>query len=293
MDSDIPSAFANRPAGDKAWLVFHYIPNQPLSIVSLVVYIIFMLYFAYRVYKTKSRRFLYILAFTAFMEVVGYLIRAMCYSFTSIARFAVMNLFLLLAPNALALVNYKTLGEMIRLSRVQEKRFYLRPKFVTWFFFASDILSFLMQGSGGGLQATGNADTGKAIVLVGLFIQLFFLACFFFITIYVSRNDNYTFYVAGVDNPKRKLAICLFSTLVLIYIRSIYRVIEYATGYDGPVARTEWAFYVFDTLAIAICFVLYGVYYIGNYIPKRDAQEDVTATSSIDLNTVRMLKNPV
>ena len=42
-----------------------------------------------------------------------------------------MELFLLLAPNALALANYKSTGEAIRLSGVKPKHFFLRPKFFT------------------------------------------------------------------------------------------------------------------------------------------------------------------
>jgi hypothetical protein len=62
-----------------------------------------------------------------------------------------MELFLLLAPNALALANYKSTGEAIRLSGVKPKHFFLRPKFFTCFFFSSDIFAFFLQGSGGRL----------------------------------------------------------------------------------------------------------------------------------------------
>ncbi|EIE75382.1 hypothetical protein G6F47_001049 [Rhizopus delemar] len=291
MDS---SDTSGRPEGDRTLQIFGYIPNLPLCIVSLVVYLLFMLYLTYRIFKSKSRRFLYILPFTALMEVIGYILRALCHNFTSVGRYAIMQLLLLLAPNALALVNYKTVGEMIRLSNVDEKRFFLKYKFVTWFFFASDIFSFLMQGSGGGLQASGgesNANTGKAVTLVGLFIQLVFLACFAVITVYVHRNPRYVFHVEGVQNPKTKLVLCMYTTLVLLYIRSIYRVVEYADGYAGPVAKAEWAFYIFDTLAIAICFIFYILLFIGDYIPKRGAELIPTSSPTISMNRIQNKEN--
>ncbi|KAI9252124.1 RTA-like protein [Sporodiniella umbellata] len=224
------------------------------------------------------------------MELVGYLIRILCVEYTTIARYATMQLFILLAPNALALVNYKTIGEVIRLSEVKGSPFFLRSKFVTWFFFASDVFSFLLQGSGSGLQATGgkSADTGKSIILAGLFIQLIFLACFGAIVIYISRNDNYVFYVEGQTAHKKHLIACMSVTFIFIYIRSIYRVIEFSTGYDGPVAKAEWAFYVFDTLAIAICFIVYAVYFIGNYLPKcKDSEQASTRSISIDFTEAK------
>jgi hypothetical protein len=55
----------------------------------------------------------------------------------------------------------------------------------------------------------------------------------------------------------------------LLYIRSIYRIAEYATGFGGVIARTEWAFYVSDGLATALSIVTYGTLFIGNYLPKR------------------------
>lgn len=177
---------------------------------------------------------------------------------------------LFLPPNTLALVNYKAVGEIIRLSNIQTKQpFYLRPKFVTWFFFASDVLSLFCQGAGGGLQATGTTpDAGKAITLVGLSAQLVFFTCFVYITIHVHRHPEYTYCVEGQKDLKKHLILCLDITLVLLYIRSIYRAAEYSTGYGGPIARLEWAFYVFDTFVIVVVswhtrFTLLVIIYLG------------------------------
>jgi hypothetical protein len=262
----------------QAMILFHYIPNLGAAIAGLAVYAIFALYLTIRIYISKSPKFLYILAFTALMEVIGFAVRILCHFFTDLGRYIGMTLFLLLAPNALALVNYKAVGEIIRLSNVETNRFYLKPKFVTWFFFSSDIFSFVLQGAGGGLQSTGPKlnSIGVAITLVGLALQLFFFACFAVITVYIHRNPAYQYRVEGEPNAKKKLIICLYITITLLYIRSIYRVAEYATGYGGPIARLEWAFYVFDTIVIAISFVVYCVFFIGNYLPKHNSI-DITA----------------
>lgn len=267
---------------------YHYYPNKPLCIASLVVYAVFCVFLTFRVWQTKSAKFLYILAFTALMEVIGYAVRLLCISFTDMGRYIGTTLFLLLAPNALALVNYKAVGEIIRLSNVETDRFFLKAKFVTWFFFGSDIFSFVLQGAGGGLQTIQKyMNTGRAITLVGLTLQLLFFASFAGITVYVHRNPKYNYYVEGQPNAKRNLIRVLYITIVLLYIRSIYRVAEYASGYDGPIAILEWAFYVFDTLVIAISFVFYCVFFIGCYLPKHTAGDDKTqvptSSSSISI----------
>jgi hypothetical protein len=271
---------------------FHYIPSLPLAVVGIVVFALFTVYLAFRVYKSNSSRFLYILAFTALAECIGYILRLLCVNSTTLMKYAIMSLFLLLPPNALALVNYKAVGEIIRLSDIKADKFYLRPKFVTWFFFGSDIFAFLMQGSGGGLQAGGNIDMsniGKTITLIGLAVQLFFFAFFAYVTFYVHHNAKYQYHVEGQINPKNKLIKCLYVTIALIYIRSIYRIAEYATGYDGVIASTEWAFYVFDSLVIALSFLVYSIFFIGNYLPKRignDATRIPTVSSSVELSQV-------
>lgn len=52
---------------------FHYIPNFSLPIVSMIVYGVFTIYFAIQTHRSKSRRFVYILAFTRLMEVIGFI----------------------------------------------------------------------------------------------------------------------------------------------------------------------------------------------------------------------------
>ena len=280
---------------DSTLRFFHYYPNKPLAIVGLVVFALFVVYLPIRIYKSRSRVFLYILPITALMECIGYLMRYLCADGTTLGKYIIMTLFLLLPPNALALVNYKAAGEMVRLSNVTANtKFFLRPKFVTWFFFWSDVAAFWLQGGGGGLQAGSSvqmANIGRYITLVGLAVQLVFLASFGLIVIHVGRNPAYQYHVEGQVDPKKKMVRCLLVTLVLLYVRSIYRFAEYAAGYDGPIATSEWAFYVFDGLAIAIMFVLYSFWFIGDYLPNRVARkrelvlEKITsANSSEELN---------
>lgn len=258
---------------------FFYNPSLPLAIIGLIVFALFSVFLFIRIYRSNSRKFLYILPITALMEAIGYLIRALCSTGgTTLGKYVGMTFFLLLPPNALALVNYKCLGEVVRLSNVQNRFFFLRPKFITWFFFSSDVFAFMLQGSGGGLQVTDNADIGKTIALIGLVVQLGFFGSFAIITVYVHRSPKYSYTVDGQTDAKKRMVRSLYITLFFLYIRSIYRVAEYAGGREGPVATSEWAFYVFDGLAIALSFVGYCVYFMGNYLPKRGEENTMIST---------------
>ncbi|SAM09820.1 hypothetical protein [Absidia glauca] len=277
--SDSNSSMAN------AMRFFHYMPINIAPQVFVAVFALVTALFVYRIIRSPGNKWLYILPGTALAEALGYGFRTACVYDSTLGNYVAMTLFLLVSPNALALVNYKTLGNVIAAkpstppSGMTEQKpdpFWLRPKFVTWFFFSSDIFAFLLQGGGGGLQASlSTRDIGSTITLVGLSIQLFFFASFTGIAIYVHRSPRFDYQLLSSSSstttgstPKRKVMTCLFSTIVLLYIRSIYRVAEYAMGYDGPIATAEWAFYVFDSAIILACFIIYYLWFVGDYLPN-------------------------
>jgi hypothetical protein len=262
----------------KALIYFHYIPSLPLAIVGAALFALVGIILSGISFRANAPKYLYILPITALCELAGYICRITCHYDTTLTKYIVQQMFLLLSPNALALVNYKTCGEIIRLSNVKPRYFFLKQKFVTWFFFASDIFAFCMQGCGGGLQVgQSTKDVGNVIILIGLYVQLFFFASFGCITIYIHRNPEYTYQVEGKVNPKNSLIRTLYVTISLLLVRSVYRVVEYQYGYDGPVASAEWAFYVFDSLVIFLAFIFYGMPFIGNYLPKRQVDENFSS----------------
>lgn len=288
----------------KAFQYFHYEPINGAPEAFLSVFAVITALFIHRIIKSRSGKWLYVLPGTALAEMIGYGFRTACVYETTLGKYIGMNFLLLVAPNALALVNYKTLGNIIAAktptfartladtegqSRAIKDPFWLRPKFVTWFFFWSDIFAFFMQGSGGGLQATASSQKiGQAITLIGLCVQLFFFAAFTAIAIYVYKSRHYDYQLLAPNthhDPKRRVMTCLFVTIALLYVRSIYRVAEYATGYDGPIATAEWAFYVFDSAIIVACFLVYYIWFVGDHLPepssasaRESSQSDVHLT---------------
>ncbi|KAI8086796.1 RTA1 like protein-domain-containing protein [Halteromyces radiatus] len=271
---------------NQALLYFHYQPVNIAPQVFIALFCFIALAFIYRIHHNKSGKWLYIIPGTALAEAIGYGFRTACMYDTTLLKYVMMNLFLLLPPNALALINYKALGKVIEIQMEQKTKassnigltdnnnntsepFWLRPKIVTWFFFSSDVFSFLVQGNGGGLLAIdGMQNIGMIIALFGLAIQLVFFGCFTMIAIYVHRQPRFDYQLVNKNHAKKKVMLCLFITIALLYIRSIYRVAEFAMGYDGPIATAEWAFYTFDTTVITMCFITYFILFIGDYFPN-------------------------
>lgn len=53
----------------------------------------------------------------------------------------------------------------------------------------------------------------------------------------------------------------LYSTSVLIIVRSVFRVAEFAMGNNGYLLSNEWPLYVFDTIPMLVVCLLFFVWY--------------------------------
>lgn len=250
--------------------MFHYDPSKALASLGIVVFGLFTIYFAIRLHKSKGSMFLYILPAVTSMECIGFAYRLACINSPTIAKYINMIFFTLLPARILSLVNYMAIGKVIRLSKIPtEQRFYFRPNFVTWFFFAGDIILFWVQRA-----CDTDTDTASiAIILVALSVQSMLYACFLLITVYVHQNPIFSYQVEGQPSAKGKLVTCVYVTFALLYVRSMYRVAEYVNGFGGAIASLEWAFYFFDGLALVLCFLTYSVLYIGDYLPNNSTME--------------------
>ncbi|KAJ2445877.1 hypothetical protein GGF42_005849 [Coemansia sp. RSA 2424] len=258
---------------DKQFMYFTYYPKDVYPDVAMALYFVATIVLIVQIVRQKAQFWLFILPGTALAEALGYLFRELCVRETTFTLYVLMTLFLLLPPNAMALANYKTVGKIIGQSSAQPRWFFLKPRFVNWFYFSSDVLSIALQGAGGGMMTTyQHRETGKKIVLVGLILQLFFFTCFLATTFYVWTRSAYTVAMSSRDSSsiaaKRKVLFTVVATTVLLYLRSIYRIVEFADGYGGPIYSAEWAFYVFDTLLIFIAFIVYIVVPLGPHFVR-------------------------
>ncbi|KAJ2778898.1 hypothetical protein H4R18_004326 [Coemansia javaensis] len=256
---------------------FSYTPVNVAPEVAAAAFLGAAVVLAMQTFTSRGPRWLLVLPVTAFCEAVGYAFRTVCIYWTTLGTFTAMTLFLLLPPNALALTNYKTLGDVVRDSTARlpsgqaPRTFLLRPRFITWFFFASDVLSFLLQGAGVGISTQeGRRELAKQTVLAGLYVQLVFFAVFLGIAAYAFFDRRFVVRRGPRDatarQAKRRLFRVICLTTALLYVRSVYRVAEFVDGYGGRIYGTEYLFYVFDTLLVAASLAVYMQSFIGHHL---------------------------
>lgn len=98
----------------------------------------------------------------------------------ALGPYIMQSLLLLVAPALFAASIYIILGRIILLVD-GEKYSLIRQRWLTKAFVTGDLISFLVQIGGGGIQAAGTLEllhTGEKIIIVGLFLQLAFFGFF-------------------------------------------------------------------------------------------------------------------
>jgi hypothetical protein len=241
--------------------------------------------------KYPKAKYMFILPFSAAIECVGYGTRLKSIWSPTLAPFIVSTLFILLAPIILALVNYITVGKLIEPSG--KSIACIRPRIISYVFFASDFAGLIIQGIGGSVLASAktqaNFDLGSNIILAGLAFQVAFFTIFTYMMLVAAFGKEFRLY----ERSDLKVTFnVLISTTILIYIRNIFRFVEYAVPHSSYVPTHEWCFFVFESVPILCVCWAYCFYHFGNIMPDDILDQDHSATnpSSMDKRGVIPVK---
>lgn len=206
------------------------------------------------------------------------------YDTTAIGGFVIQAILILVAPALYAASIYMILARLIRAIDAQGLSL-VPPNWLTRIFVTGDVVSFLMQSGGGGIQAAGTIDLyniGEKLIIVGLFVQIAFFGFFVVTTITLHHRVASTPTPAASAQlvPWNRHIYVLYTTSSLILIRSIFRVIEYLQGNGGYLISHEVFLYVFDALLMIAVMVIFAVWYIGDLEEDRSKVREVLTPSS-------------
>jgi hypothetical protein len=186
----------------------------------------------------------------------------------AIGGFVMQAILILIAPALYAASIYMILGRLIRALHAEPASI-IPVKWMTKIFVIGDVLSFLMQAGGGGIQSAGTLelyDIGEKIIIVGLFIQIFMFG-FFVVTTVVFHSRFRRSSSSARQQPlvrwKRHLTV-LYVSSAIILVRSIFRVVEYLQGNGGYLISHEIFLYVFDAILMAAVMAIFCVFYVDD-----------------------------
>ncbi|KAI9280695.1 RTA1 like protein-domain-containing protein, partial [Sporodiniella umbellata] len=256
---------------DVLYYVFHYHPSRSLAYVGVAVFAVLAVVLMQSIRKTKAPKSMMNTPVLAIMECVGFGLRvkAIDGDFGSVA--VAMNVLLLIAPSLLSLANFSCMIHILKLSNLQNERFYYQPSIASKMLTACTITTSVLQGAGSGMIS--NSDTknaGYAILIVGLVLQLLTYLAYIFILNYIHKNPKFDYHIQNCYNPKQRLVYLLYITTSAFIVRSVYRIIQYILVISGHPISLEWTFYIFDALMVAACLAVFII--IPCFLPRKDSQ---------------------
>ncbi|KAI1397195.1 RTA1-domain-containing protein [Hypoxylon fuscum] len=279
---------------------YNYDPSQAVAAVCAALFGIGLIWSV--IMTARTRAWVWTVQLLAIiMEVLGYAVRIV-----SVANPKDLNLYavqfcvIILAPVLMAGAIYVVFGRIVFHVVPAEERttrlLWIPPRFVTPIFVTFDVVALLVQLIGAVMvsstqatdaNAASKLKNGKNIALTGLALQIIAFGLFSivaarfhfssqrFIAGLQSRlekaDGGRAVFVQGTSrkiNPNwRRLLYAVNVSCVLILIRSVFRVVEFAEGPTGTVMKQEWFMYVFDTLPIFLLVCCFCFFFPGSYLP--------------------------
>ncbi|OHF01553.1 RTA1 protein [Colletotrichum orchidophilum] len=251
-------------AAQNSFKLYHYDPTIVGAVIFILLFLGSSLFHFWQLVRARCW-FLLPLAIGGIMQVTGYAARAKSGNESpdyTLGPYIMQAILLLVAPALYAATIYMELGRIITVID-GEGHALIRKEWMTKIFVTGDVLSFILQGGGGGYQASGTLDalnSGAKIIIVGLFVQLI---CFgFFVVIAVAFHYSINSAPTGRSNssiPWRKHMMALYLGSFLVMVRSIFRAAEYLQGFDGYLLSHEAYLYIFDALLMFLVMVLFNI----------------------------------
>ena len=165
---------------------------------------------------------------------------------------------LLVAPAVLAASIYMELGRIVLMLHADSKLF-IRRTWLTKIFVAGDVFSFFLQACGAGLQASGKTstiNTGKDVLVGGLFLQVIVFGLFVVAAAVFHKRIKKAPTPKCSETQWSRHMFGLYLISLLIFARSIVRVVEFLQGFTGYIITHEAFLYVFDGLLMFLAVAI-------------------------------------
>lgn len=239
---------------------YKYTPSMAGAVVFVILFVITSVLHLWQMFRTRTW-FMIPFCIGGVMEVIGYIGRAASSQETpdwTLGPYIIQSIFLLVAPALFAASIYMELARIVLMVEADHALF-IRRKWLTTIFVCGDVLSFLMQSSGGGLMASGNSDSvnkGESIIMGGLAVQLIFFFLFIVAGAVFHARVRKSPTAKCARYPWQKHMVSLYLVSVLIFVRCLVRLIEYGQGFDGYIISHEIYLFIFDALLMWLAMVV-------------------------------------
>lgn len=209
------------------------------------------------------KKFCWVIIMGAIWETCSFILRALgTRNQQNVSYVTVSQILLLLAPLWINAFDYMILGRMVYYFLPEKNLLHMHASRFSLCFVMLDILSFLVQATGGIMLSGTNVPPhlmkiGKDVYMCGIGLQQLFILVFLALAIMFHRRvlvlEQLGVLEASGKTHWRRLLYTLYVSLTLITIRIIFRLVEFShgTGTNNPISDHEAYMYCLDALPMA------------------------------------------
>ncbi|KAL5356083.1 RTA1 like protein-domain-containing protein [Aspergillus floccosus] len=258
--------------GSDPWVEFYpYAPSAPAGYAFIVIFGLITVVHIFLMFPFRAAYFIPLII-GGICEAFGYYGRAWSHTDrTRIGSWALQQILILCAPPFVAATIYMVLGRIIRTFDAEHLSS-IRTKHLTTIFVVNDVLCFLTQIAGAGVQVTGDAhvmDIGRKAVLAGLIFSLVVFCVFVWVAgVFHSRLARDPTPTAA-QNPQlkwRRYMWALYVSCLAMMVRNLVRTIEFGAGKGSALNTQEVYIYVFDAGLMTICMAVLVLWHPGKLV---------------------------
>ncbi|KAG0009263.1 hypothetical protein BGZ80_002568 [Entomortierella chlamydospora] len=278
-----------------------YNPNFAGNLILGILYTLLGLTFSYYCFRHKDK-WAICLPIGAIASGIGFFIRLTFDMKTvQLGPFILMNCLIVISPSAFLAFNYMLYGRFITAidpkfgndtkpgSKMEKSQFsFIPPLIVGRTFIISDILTFFIQISAGGIQASAGDDNsslakiGDNLFLAGVtgqgisYLVFTFLLTVAFLRLIEDRKRNYPNQLekgwTGLDMNTLVIVGGLYISSVFIIVRSVYRIVEFAQGYNGYLTTHEVFLFILDAAPLVLAIGVWSLNWPSILLDRIKAQ---------------------
>ncbi|KAF8907947.1 RTA1-like protein [Gymnopilus junonius] len=269
---------------------YGYIPTKYVTILFLTLFSLSTVLHSGQAIKYRLWWIFPSIVLGGTLEIIGWVCRLIS-SNHPLERmpYILQTTFIVLAPTPLLAANFVIIETIIRLLGPSYSR--IRPKLYTIIFCSSDVISLLVQGGGGGIAASATTSTtenlGANIVLGGLVFQTLVIVVYAFCsTEFFMRYQKRRPFRGKATGPNEinhgkltwNIQLMLYALLLntfCLFIRAVYRIIEFADGWEGKVIHTQVLFNVFDGAMITLAIWTTNFFHPGRLLATKEEDTEM------------------
>ncbi|KAF2429637.1 RTA1-domain-containing protein [Tothia fuscella] len=216
----------------------------------------------------------YMFAVGALAETMGWAGRAWSSQCPSnLNAFLLQIVTLIFAPAFFMAGVYIILGRLIALTGGKGKSSIISPTWYLWIFCSCDMISLVIQAVGGSKASKAAAadpptqsKTGTNIMVSGIVFQMASMTLFVgFVLDFLRRTRKMN---ATLGKRVNILIAATAFSVLLIFIRSIYRTVELLQGWDGYLLTHESYFIGLDGTTMFLAVAIFNVVHPAWFLPR-------------------------